>query len=837
MKRLLLPHNLLKFWYVDGARLWWRLWKNTITYLEESLGVGIMWHLLFTPLFHDFSIVGRAFSFIFRLCRVGFGLVAYFIVTLLLALVALYWFFVPILLIFSFFNITLITTIHKLVFLLGLFLYFRRIRNPALKLSQVKKADHIWQASRLKPHEIHFVTLLKHPNVVNLLTQVELKTEQFVPMTQISLQTTPQVVQQAVALAQQVKSDYIEAEHFFLGFLLTIPQSNQFLAQYQVTLEDLTESLVWQAEKREQKRTYSLWNEKYSTKHLKGTNRGWLGVPTPSLDRVVTDLTHQASMQSQDDFVGREDTVEQLIRDLSLEKGRNVIIVGDTGTGKTTLVQHLACLIVRGDAPASLATKRLVSLELPKLLSGVTSEGVLAERIKTIFEEVQYSGQIILFIDEIHTLGLAEAGAQYNLYGLLQPYLESSTFQFIGATESGNFAKVIEKNTAFSQLFHRVDLPTANAEETLKILKRKSIQMEPKVYFSLPALHECVSVAMRYMHSLVLPASAVRLFSESIGAAQNGWVTKEIVDQLAGQLTHVPIAAVSGAKTDQLLHLEEIIHQQYIDQEEAVTAIATSLRRSAANLRETNRPIGSFLFVGPTGVGKTELAKILSQIYFSGSMHRLDMSEYQAEDSINKLIGGAGERGEVTEFVRQSPYCLLLLDELEKAHPKILTLFLQVLDDGRLTDGTGETVDFTNTIIIATSNAGSIQIAQGVSSGIPIAQVKQTLDAELLRVFKPEFINRFDQVVMFKPLASQHLEYIVTLKLKDLQQKLKDQGIMVRFSQDLITSIAQRGFDPIMGARPLRRLIQDTLEAKLATLILENKIPKGQEIVIDSSIL
>jgi ATP-dependent Clp protease ATP-binding subunit ClpB len=320
------------------------------------------------------------------------------------------------------------------------------------------------------------------------------------------------------------------------------------------------------------------------------------------------------------------------------------------------------------------------------------------------------------------------------------------------------------------------------------------------------------------------------LMSESVTMAKNGKVTTEEIKAALQQHINVPILEVDQSQKDLLLNLEQVIHQQMIDQEPAVKAVSDTLRRASTSLREQNRPIGSFLFVGPTGVGKTELAKTLAATYFKNSAAFLpfDMSNYQTTDSAQRLIGNENMPGELTEAIKRKPYALVLLDEFEKASPQILTLFLQVLEEGRLTDFAGKTVDFTNTIIIATSNAGSLTIAQGLAAGKTVEQLDQPVKDELLKVYRPELVNRFDEVVIFKPLSQEELEKVVVLKLAGLQKQLKEQGYDVQFGMDIVKELAQKGFDPVLGARPMRRLVQDTIEANLSKYILENKLIKGQ---------
>ncbi|MCR4306204.1 MAG: AAA family ATPase, partial [Candidatus Daviesbacteria bacterium] len=379
----------------------------------------------------------------------------------------------------------------------------------------------------------------------------------------------------------------------------------------------------------------------------------------------------------------------------------------------------------------------------------------------------------------------------------------------------------------------KIEVPPATAENSLKILEDKAIEAErkDKIKATFIALKTAVTFSQKFIHDRVLPDSAISILNETYTQSVNRWVTKEVVRRVISQRVKIPLIEVGNTDKNKLLNLEAEIHERLIDQEQAVKAIADSLRRSATGLREENRPIGSFLFVGPTGVGKTELAKALSEIYFkgAGAFIRFDMSEYQNSESVNRLIGGSEGEGQLTGAVRQRPYALLLLDEFEKADPKILTLFLQVLEDGRLTDASGRTVDFTNTIIIATSNAGSLTIADGLKQGRTLQQIDTQVNDELLKIFKPELINRFDDVVLFKPLSEADLQKIVGIKLNGLQKQMKEKGYLVEFDPALVSEFAKKGFDPVLGARPMRRLMQDTLEAKLSKLILQNELTKGQK--------
>jgi len=832
MNYLSIPLNLLQFWYPQALVIFIRSFKNLILYLEEDLALGLMWKLLLVPLFHDSSFLGRILSFFFRLSRIFLGLFAFLSVGILIFTLTLFWFTLPL------WIIVLKGDLRYLALgslLLGLLLFiYHLFSHPPKKVWQIKSVDEIWQTSRLNQGQANWKNLLKTKEVRNLLRYLEKKPEDLAGLSGGSIAGSG-ILQSCLELGKKLAVPYLQPEHFFVAALTNIPNISGSLAKVGLTAEDFLSVLDFLKRKEQYHHFAAVWDEDFHVKHLKGINRGWLGVPTPNLDMASDDLTRQAAKEKLPDFVGRAEVVSQVVNILSLEAGRNVVIVGEPGSGRSTLVAYLAKLIVLGDAPASLATKRLVRLDLTRLLSGVKTQGELAQKVGDIFEEVKFCGNIMIYIDEIQDLGIGEVSSEFNLYSLLLPYIESSNFQFLSSTEIQNFTKILEKNGAFARLFTKVELPPASAQETVQILQNKAIEEEShKSQTSLIAIKEIAKVTSQYIHDRVLPDSALKIFLQCQNQAEDGWVIKSTVDKVFQTQVNIPVGEVEAETKQELLNLETIIHKKFIDQEEAVAAIAKTLRRAATALREQNRPIGSFLFVGPTGVGKTELAKVLSEEYFKrqGNFLRFDMSEYQAPESVSKLIGQSGEEGILTESVRLKPYTLILLDEFEKADNKVLTVFLQVLEDGRLTSGSGRTVDFTNTIIVATSNAASLTIAQGLRSGQILEQLKDKVSSELLQIFKPELINRFDEVVLFKPLIPLDLQKIVRLKLSALQKQLSDQGYMVDFADELVVKLAEKGYDAVMGARPLRRLIQDTLEARLSVMILENKLPKGEKFIV-----
>ena len=819
MKYLTLPISLIEFWYPEGIAFFVRTWKNLMLFLEEDLAVGLMWKLIFTPLFHDTTIVGRILSFLFRIIRIFMGLFAYILATLILLLIGGCFLMIPVL---AFFDTPVY--LSRILFAGGLGIFLINIFTHPHKKVWSANLDDLWQASEFE--------------VSNLLSLLEIQINGF-PLFEIT--NVEDVAKKALVLAKNCGSEYLGACHFFVAALLEIPNIDQFLLKLELVPSDFTAALVFFERKRQTWRKVWLWDEDFAVHHLKGVNRGWLGVPTPNLDKVAEDLTKNALKTLDSQFIRNSSTIQDLVNILSQGSSRNVMLVGLPGAGKSALIRHLAKMIVKGDAPEALATKRLVLLDLTKLLSGIETQGELAQRIRDIFEEVSFSQNIIIVIEEMQQLGMGEAGDYYNLYSLMQPYLESDTFQFIGITEPENYSRILEKNSSFARIFRKVEMPPATEGETLDILEYRSINAERqnKIKITFVALKAAITFSKKLIKDRVLPDSAISVLKETMVQASNGWVSGDLVKKVISGRVKVPLMEVGTADKTRLLNLEKELHARLIGQDLAVKVVSDSLRRSATGLSEEGRPIGSFLFVGPTGVGKTELAKTLADVYFNsqGSFIRFDMSEYQNPESIVRLIGDKGEGGLLTEAIRNRPYSLLLLDEFEKANDKILTLFLQVLDDGRLTDGAGRTIDFENTIIIATSNAGSLLIAQGLQSGKKLEEIDKEVNDEMLKVFKPELVNRFDDIVIFKPLSLEDLDKIVKIKLTAVQKQMKDKGYLIEFTPKLEAELSKKGFDPVLGARPLRRLIQDTLEANLSRLILENKLVKGQPFKADLVLL
>lgn len=848
---MLLPLHLLLFWYPKAAVIFLRSLKNILLILEEDLAVGLMFRLMFVPLFHDSSIVGRVLSFLFRLSRVLIGIFGFLCAIVSVFFIVIIWFSAPFSILFLTFailppfpyeDVFLVGNITLVLLGLAIFIY-EEMHKDLWPIWKVNSNENIWKSTKLSPADVTWKKLLESDELKMYLGSLELIPHNFSDQ---DIKIDDSTVQRTFELAKLSEAKYITESYFWVAMLEKVPGVENELLKINLDLKDFIYALGFMETNRNQWRKVYIWDEDFGIYHLSGINRGWLGAPTPALDAISVDLTRLAARERIPEFAGRENTVSEVITVLSGEKDRNVMLVSEPGAGKSTLVNYLAKIILRGDAPGALATKRLVKLEGTRLLSSVRTEGELAEKINQAFGEVEFIEDIIIFIDEIHELGIGDAGKSFNLYSLLLPYLESDSFQFIATTEPRNYSKIIEKNGSFARIFHKIELSPAKVEDTIKILTNKAVNEARfnKVMTTFIAIKYLVEKSRELIHNRVLPDSALSVYEECLTEAVSRGGTKpavnlSIVKDVLAKVVNVPIADLEEGQKDLLLNLEDEIHKRMVDQEEAVKKVSDTLRRASAQIREKDRPIGSFLFVGPTGVGKTELAKTLAEIYFDNknAFVRFDMSEYQTVESINRLIGFSDEPGELTEAVKNRPYCLILLDEFEKAEPKILNLFLQVLDDGRLTDASGVTADFTETIIIATSNAGSLMIAEGLKSGKSIEELGPQIKDELMKIFKPELVNRFDAVVPFEPLSHEDLKKIVKIKLSWLKDVMKKEGYLIDFRDEVIDKLAEIGFDNMLGARPLRRVIQDTLEAKLSRLILGGNLPKGEVVWVDKDFL
>ena len=643
--------------------------------------------------------------------------------------------------------------------------------------------------------------------------------------------------------AYRAENDYVYSMDLLLCAVRASEQIQDILYDFSIDKNKLLNVVAWARIKDRLYRQYADLKEASRHRSKYGMDRAMTAVATPYLNHLSDDLTLLAQLGHTMTCVARDNEIRQVFQ--VIDGGQqSVLLVGDYGVGKKSIVEGIAEKMVEERVPARLRDKRMVRLNLSSLLAGATpSEAV--ERLQSIMYEIERAGNIILCIHNIHELLSVSAGgrAGVDVVSTLADYLSSGRFLTIATTTTESYAQMIA-NSKLSTVMTKVMVPEMNENQAIQVLESKVGYLEYKhdIFYTYDALARTVELSKKFVREVTLPGSALEIMSEA-GArvrsqrGKDSLVTKDDVGEVIAEKTHVPLTSVTADESSKLMRLETTMHERVVGQDEAVSLVANALRRARADIRSKARPIANFLFLGPTGVGKTELAKTMAEVYFGGEdrMVRFDMSEFQDKQSLSRLIGLLGEKGTglLTEAVRQNPFALLLLDEIEKADKDVINIFLQVMDDGRLTDSTGRVVDFTNVIIIATSNAGTgfvqDQMRQGLSSDI----IKdRLLHGELKQHFKPEFLNRFDGIVLFKPLALGDIKQITHLMLLRISKELEAKGITLEVRDVALEFLASAGYDPEYGARPLRRVLQERVENKLAELLLTGALHRRDTVVI-----
>jgi len=623
----------------------------------------------------------------------------------------------------------------------------------------------------------------------------------------------------------------------------------EVLIDLNISLEKVENVIIWFRIRKLLSQQWQRYRASSTLKSKTGIDRAMTAIQTAYLNQFSEDLTLLAKMGYLDLCIDRDKEFTEIFRILEGSSVKAVVLVGEPGTGKTAIIEGLAQKMIADDVPDFLKDKRLVSLSISRLISGASATDA-QERLLICLNEAINAGNVVFYIDNIHDLiGIAAGGQEgVGLAEVLNEALSKNLFILIASTTPSNYSRYIE-NVSLGHIIQKIDIIEPELNTAIQILEGKVgfIESKNNIYFSYDALDKAVKLTDRYIHNYFLPHKAITLLEEVAVWAKKTKGAQAVVmgndvANLLSEKIKMPVSEITEKESDKLLRLEEIIHQRIVDQEEAVSAVANSLRRARAELRDIKRPIANLLFLGPTGVGKTELAKAIAEVYFGSedNMIRLDMSEYQEQDSISRLIGappgyaGTGEGGQLTEAVRKNPFSLVLLDELEKAHPDLLNLFLQVMEDGRLTDSTGRTIDFTNVILIATSNAQTNFIQEKVKQGVSVEEIKkELLETELKQFFKPEFINRFDNIIVFKPLGMNEVLQIARLLLAKVAQSLEAKGINFQATDEAIEELAQIGFDQQYGARPLRRAIQERVDNALAEYLLKGKISRRDLAILE----
>ncbi|MCC8314452.1 ATP-dependent protease ATP-binding subunit ClpC [Bacillus velezensis] len=709
------------------------------------------------------------------------------------------------------------------------------------------------------------------------------------------------VIELSMDEARKLGHSYVGTEHILLGL---IREGEGVAAR---VLNNLGVSL-----NKARQQVLQLLGSNEPGSSASGTNSN---ANTPTLDSLARDLTAIAKEDSLDPVIGRSKEIQRVIEVLSRRTKNNPVLIGEPGVGKTAIAEGLAQQIINNEVPEILRDKRVMTLDMGTVVAGTKYRGEFEDRLKKVMDEIRQAGNIILFIDELHTLiGAGGAEGAIDASNILKPSLARGELQCIGATTLDEYRKYIEKDAALERRFQPIQVDQPSADESIQILKglRDRYEAHHRVSITDEAIEAAVKLSDRYISDRFLPDKAIDLIDEAGSKVrlrsfttppnlkeleqkldevrkekdaavqsqefekaaslrdteqrlreqvedtkktwkekqgqENSEVSVEDIAMVVSSWTGVPVSKIAQTETDKLLNMESILHSRVIGQDEAVVAVAKAVRRARAGLKDPKRPIGSFIFLGPTGVGKTELARALAESIFGDeeAMIRVDMSEYMEKHSTSRLVGsppgyvGYDEGGQLTEKVRRKPYSVVLLDEIEKAHPDVFNILLQVLEDGRLTDSKGRTVDFRNTILIMTSNVGASELKRNKYVGFNVQDesqnhkdMKDKVMGELKRAFRPEFINRIDEIIVFHSLEKKHLTDIVSLMSDQLTKRLKEQDLSIELTDAAKAKVAEEGVDLEYGARPLRRAIQKHVEDRLSEELLRGNIDKGQHIVLD----
>jgi len=653
-----------------------------------------------------------------------------------------------------------------------------------------------------------------------------------------------EVMISAYDLACQAKKNDIDPSKILRALAAEEGPVKEILYDLEVGPDEVQNVSVWVEVYEDLRKEYSHFKGAARFKPKGGMNRAMTAIATPNLDNFSQDLTQIARAGYLGVCLDREKEYEEILR--AIEGGRSsAVLVGPPGVGKTTIINGLVRRMVTEDVPPVLQDKRLVSLSLSSLIAGASQPGEVEQRFQMVLSEISRSGNIILFVPNIHNMiGVKTTEGELDISEILADVIKKRLLVVLATTTSGDYRKYIESKS-LGEALQKIEVNEPDKNTTIQILEANAAPVESKeeVYFSYGSLVKAYDLSIHYIAERFLPDKTINLLKEVAvyvrsHRGRQTIVQPEDVAAVIAEKTKIPVTKITEQEGEKLLHLEDEIHKRMVDQDEAVKMVASSLRRARTELRDNKRPIVNLLFLGPTGVGKTELAKTVAEVYFGdeNKMVRLDMSEYQTKESIYRLIGapGGAEAGQLTEQVRQNPFTLLLLDEIEKAHPDILNAFLQVMDDGRLTDNLGRTVDFTNVILIATSNAGTDFIQEEISKNTPVAQIQDVLVREKLKLyFRPEFLNRFDGVIVFKPLGKPEIKQIAQFMINKLAKQMLDKGITLQATDEAISELADSGYDPLFGARPLRRAIQEKVNDSLANYLLTGKIGRRDVVVLD----
>lgn len=657
------------------------------------------------------------------------------------------------------------------------------------------------------------------------------------------------IIYRALEIARAESHHQIEIGDVFVALCESDPGLKKFVSDLRLDVSDIANIVYWHTNVlRAQIKAHKRWFDPDDLRLTGGIGRDWVYGEARYLKQFSYDLTEMAARQSLNlEIIGHDKEIKQMEEALTRETGGNVILVGEPGVGKKTTVLGFAKRVYQGESFSSLSNRHIFQVDIEALLAGSISGGDITARISGILNEAARAGNTILFFENIQNLFSSGDAGKVNAAEVLLPFMETPDLYIIGSCDVASFNRYIATNGALNQRFTKVNIEEPTRDEMIRILEDvvPTIEHHTNSLVAYGAIKETIKLADKYVLNIPNPEKSINLLDGAAAKASadrgSTIILPDDLDNYVSEKYEVPAGDVEAKEKEKLLNLENIMHKRVIGQNEAVNAISNALRRSRAQMTETKKPIGSFLFLGTTGVGKTETAKALAEAYFGSEkkMVRFDMSEYQNKQDIYRLIGvtEGGEElpGVLTTQVREHPFTVVLLDEIEKAHPDILNLFLQVLDEGFLTDSAGRKVSFTNTIIIATSNAGANMIRESIQNGIQYEKIRQGLLNYLQSegIYRPEFLNRFTAVIIFSPLSYDQIVTIAGLMISRLKEDLfKSKGVQISVAPDALRYLAQLGFDPVMGARPMQRTISEKLENMLAKKLLSGELKKGDSLMI-----
>lgn len=847
------PVFFIKWWSIKIPTKLFNTLKRITQLVNNKLAFSLNLKLFFTPLYGDYTFIGRLIGLTMRIFFIGFGSIFVLFLGALTFLAPVAWYLLPIALIY-FLDVWSIA-----IFVFTYVSVINTYKNtPMKKVSDVAQKDI---ELCFRPLTLYFTNQMSnknsyainnffaHPDIKKIFSLSELPHGQLADkLIKATLESEfKSLKNEAFEIAGAQKTRYVELEHLLYILLSHIKNVDTILAEHKANAENITQAISWVVEKRENLSKLFVWQDDYEKPLLSGFGHGLTGRVTPALDAISYDYTKEALTGSYVKFKGREELITRILRTLD-GSNTNLLLVGDPGSGKTSIIKNLANRIARGTDVKTIQNKRIVGINLGSLLSGAKTYGDIADKLEKALDNAVGSGDIILFIDEIHTLASAlgeEQEGQSNVFSILQPHLASNKIRFIGATNVVNYRKYIEPVGYFANLFEVIDVAETDFDETLTILKDAASDKEREhgIVITMPALLAIIKLSKKLVHDRVFPDKAIDILNRACNLAtvkSDKMLTTAEVEHEISIMTRIPVEAVNPEESQKLLKLEEEMKKRVVGQDHAVSQVAAAIKRARVGMRDESKPIASFLFVGTTGVGKTETAKTLSQVYFGDNkaMIRLDMSEYQQPDSIDKLIGTSDgkTKGILTELVRSKPFSVVLLDEIEKAHSQVILTFLQVLDDGRLTNSQGLTTDFTNSIIIATSNVGTQEIQELTQQDVAFAQIEEVATKAVRNRFAPEFLNRFTAIVVYKPLDKDALRKITLIMLERVRRLAAEKSIKVSFKDELVEHLMEKGYTPQWGARPMARLIESTVENYLADQILKENIKQGADIVVGTEV-